>query len=122
MLDVRPLSVDVPLEIIYKGGRDSAGILDLSPDIDKDIAADRAIETVLSDRIYKESYVEYFDFTYYWKTIKGMENDLEEYWKDDVVVPEGVLLHARMLFKKRRPQTQIRVGVQMKLGKYEKLS
>ena len=120
MIDVRPLSVDVPLEIIYKGGRESAGILDLSPDIDKDIAADRAIECVILDRIYKESYVEYFDFIYYWKTIKGMEEDLEDYWKDDVVVPKEVLHQARMLFKKRRPQTQIRVGVQMKLGKYRK--
>ena len=120
MIDVRPLSVDVPLEIIYKGGRESAGILDLSPDIDKDIAADRAIECVILDRIYKESYVEYFDFAYYWKTIKGMEEDLEDYWKDDVVVPEEVLQRARMLFKKQRPQTQMRVGVQMKLGKYRK--
>lgn len=120
MIDVRPLSVDIPLEIIYRGGRDSAGILDLSPDIDKDIAADRAIESVVKDHIFTQSKVEIFDFAYYWKTIKGMEEDLEEYWKDDVIVPEEVIQRAHMLFKKRHPQTKIRVGVQMKLGKYEK--
>jgi hypothetical protein len=120
MIDVRPLSVDIPLEIIYRGGRESAGILDLSPDIDKDIAADRAIESVVKDHIFTQSKVEIFDFAYYWKTIKGMEEDLEEYWKDDVIVPEEVIQRAHMLFKKRHPQTKIRVGVQMKLGKYEK--
>src|SRR4030042_5768444 len=113
MIDVRPLSVDVPLEIIYKGGGETAGILDLSPDIDKDVAADRAIETVLADEIYKESFREYFDFAYYWKTLKGMEEDFKEYWKDDIVVPEEVFQQARRLFKKRRSQAQIRVGGQM---------
>jgi hypothetical protein len=122
LIDVRPLSVNVPLEVIYKGGSESAGILDLRPERDSDIAADRAIESVLMDQIYKELMLEYFDFTYYWKTIKDMKADLEEYWKDDVIVPPEVFQQARMLFKKRHPQTKIRVGVQMKLGKYEKLS
>jgi hypothetical protein len=120
MIDVRPLSVDVPLEIIYKDGSESAGMIDMSPDIDNDIAADKAIESVLKERIYKESSKEYFDFAYYWKTIKDMEDDLDEFWKDDVILPDQVIQQARLLFNKRRPQTQIRVGVRMKLGKYEK--
>jgi hypothetical protein len=121
MIDVRPLSIDVPLEVIYTEGSESAGMLDLSPDIEKDIAADRAIESVLIDGIYKELNVEYFDFAYYWGTIKDMQEDLEEYWKDDVIVPEGVIQQARRLFNKQHLQTQFRVGAQMKLGKYEKL-
>jgi hypothetical protein len=120
MIDVRPLSVDVPLEIIYRDGSESAGMIDMSPDIDNDIAADKAIESVLKERIYKESSKEYFDFAYYWKTIKDMEDDLDEFWKDDVILPDQVIQQARLLFNKRRPQTQIRVGVRMKLGKYEK--
>jgi hypothetical protein len=121
MIDVRPLSVDVPLEIIYEGGSDSAGMLDLSPDLKLDIAADRAIESVLGDGLYQESFTERFDFAYYWKTLNDIEEDLQEFWKDDVNVPDGVLQQACILFKKRRPQTRIRVGVQMKLSKYIKL-
>jgi hypothetical protein len=121
MIDVRPLSVDVPLEIIYKGGRESAGMIDMSPDIELDKAADQAIESVVKDRIYIENDKEYFDFAYYWKTIKDMQDDLEEFWKDDVILPEEVIQQASLLFSKQRFQTQIRIGVQMKLGKYEKL-
>jgi len=122
MIDVRPLSVDVPLEIIYKGGSDSAGMIDMSPDIELDIAADRAIKDALSDRLYKELSKELFDFPYFWKTIKDMEEDLEEFWKDDLIITEAVHQRVRILFRKRRPQTQIRVGVQMKLSKYERQS
>jgi hypothetical protein len=121
MIDVRPLSVDVPLEIIYKDGRESAGMIDMSPDLELDKAADQAIESVVKDRIYKEHDKEYFDFAYYWKTIKDMQDDLEEFWKDDVILPQGVIQQAGLLFSKQRLQTRIRIGVQMKLGKYEKL-
>jgi hypothetical protein len=122
MIDVRPLSVDVPLEIIYQGGRESAGMMDMSPDIELDIAADRAIESVLIDKLFTEISTELFDFPFFWKTIKSMQEDLEEFWKDDVIVPEEVFQHARISLRKRRPQTQMRVGVQMKLSKYEKHS
>ena len=119
MIDVRPLCVDVPLEIAFKGGSESAGIVDLSPDIARDIAADQAIDSVIVERIYEEAMVEYFDFAYYWKTFKDMEEDLEANWKDEIVIPEEVWRRAHKLFKKQRPQTRIRVGVRMKLGIYE---
>jgi hypothetical protein len=121
LIDVRPLSVDVPLEVIYQGGGESAGMIDMSPDIELDRAADRAIESVLTDQLYRESWVENFDFPYYWKTFRDMKVDLDEYWMTDVIIPEEVLQRARILFRKRRPQTQILVRVRMKLGKYEKL-
>jgi hypothetical protein len=38
-----------------------------------------------------------------------------------VIIPDEVLQRARILFRKRRPQTQILVRVRMKLGKYTKL-
>jgi hypothetical protein len=120
MIDVRPLSVDVALEIIYKGGSESAGMIDMSPDIDLDIAADRAIASVVKGRIFAESKVEFFDFAFYWNTLKDMQNYMEEFWKDDVIVPEEVVKQARILMGKLRPQIQIRVGIKMKLGKYEK--
>jgi len=120
MIDVRPLSVDVPLEIIYKRGSESAGIIDMSPGIDLDIAADRAIVSVVKDRIFVESKVEIFDFAFYWKTLNDMQDDIEEFWKDDVIVSDEVVQQARILLDKPRPQTQIRVGLQLKLGKYEK--
>lgn len=121
MIDLRPLSVDVPLEVLYEGGRESAGMIDTSPGLELDKAADQAIASVVKDRSYKELINEHFDFAYYWETINDMEDDLEEYWKDDVILPQEVIQQARLLLSKQRSQTQIRVGLKMKLGKYVKL-
>ncbi len=121
MIDLRPLCIDVPLEIVYEGGSESAGILDLSPDIDRDITSDVAIVSVIKGGLFLESKVEYFDYAYYWETIKGMEEDLEENWKDEVIVSEEVRQRASVLFDKQCPQTQIRFAVRMKLGTYIKL-
>jgi hypothetical protein len=65
MIDARPLCIDVPLEIIYRGGIESAGMIVASLEVDKDIAADKAIENVLVEQLYHEEKVEFFDFTYY---------------------------------------------------------
>jgi hypothetical protein len=120
LIDVRPLSLDVPLEIIYKGGCDSAGLIDMSPDLELDIAADQAIERVLNDNLFTEVSKEFFDFPYFWKTMKDFLEDIQEFWKDGVNVSDKVLQQAREYIMIRRPQTQIRVRVQMKLVKYEK--
>jgi len=120
MIDVRPLSTDCPLEVIFKGGSESAGMIDMSPGVEFDRDADRAIEAVVTERTYNEIEVEYFDFTYYWKTVKGMQEDIEEHWKGEVIITDEVWRRARMLFKKRLPGTHIRVIIKMKLGKYLK--
>ena len=121
MIDVRPLSVNVPLEIIYKGGRESAGDIDMSPTIQYDFAADKAIEEVLKEGLYQEVFVEYFDFAFYWKTINAMKKYIDEKWTDQVIISEEVIELAREMLNKKHPQTQIRIGNRMKLGKYEKL-
>ncbi|HEX9090503.1 MAG TPA: hypothetical protein VF831_03395 [Anaerolineales bacterium] len=120
MIDVRPLSIDVPLEIVYQGGSEEAGMVDMSPDIDLDISADNAITTVISEGLYTQLNEGYFNFTYYWKTIKGMEDDIEEFWQGEVNIPEQVWQRAHQLFNQQCPKTKIRLATRMKLGMYEK--
>jgi len=121
LIDVRPLSIDVPLEIVYEGGRADAGMVDFSPGVDLDADADNAMISVTAEGIYTLAREELFDFTYYWKTVKGMQDDIKEYWEGEVNIPEQVWQRARQLFDKRRPKTQIRLAMRMKLGKYEKI-
>lgn len=121
MIDVRPYSIDVPLEIISRGGSESAGMIDMSPDIELDKAADRAIVTGLSENLFQEVSKEWFYFAYYWRTFRDMKVDLDEYWKDEVIIPDEVFKRAWLLLKTRQPERQIRVGIKMKLAKYEKL-
>jgi hypothetical protein len=120
MIDVRPLCVDVPLEVVYEGGRESTGIVDLSPEIDRDIAADQAINSLVMNGKYKVANIEYFDYAYYWNSFNAMVTDFEERWKDEIIIPRDVIRKARTLYQQKRPKTQFRLGMRMKLGKYEK--
>ncbi len=120
MIDVRPLCIDVPLEVVFSEAAKSAGMLDLSPDIKRDITSGRAIETIIAAGIFKEEKLELFDFAYYWNTLEEMQEDLDENWKDEIVIPEGVLGRAQALFKKQPSKPKIRISVRMKLGVYEK--
>jgi len=122
MIDLRPLSIDTPLDIIYKGKNESAGIVDMSPDIEDDIAVDYAIVSVIKEGIYKELSTDYFGLTYYWKTVRGMMADYRERWKNDVIIDDKVIQRAYELFRKHRPHARIRLLNHMKLTKYEKIS
>ena len=69
MLDIRPLSVDTPLELVSGDKRELAGIVDMSPEIEYDIAADDAIDTVVNAGNFTENKIDYFDYVYYWKPL-----------------------------------------------------
>ncbi|MFZ2098560.1 MAG: hypothetical protein WAV05_18160 [Anaerolineales bacterium] len=120
MLDIRPQSVDVPLELVYEEEREAVGIVDMSPDLEYDVAADQAIGTVIKGGIFKEVNVEYFDYAYYWKTFHGMMVDFEERWKDEIIISKGVIDKAGLLYNEKRPNARFRLGMRMKLGKYQK--
>jgi hypothetical protein len=120
MMDIRPLSVDTPLEVISGEMRQLAGIVDMSPDLKYDIAADQAIETVRREGIFIEKQVDEFEYVYYWKTFHGMMADFEERWKDEIIVPEDVINKAQQFYEENRPNGMLRLGMRMKSVKYEK--
>ena len=120
LFDLRPLSNDMPLEILFSGGCESAGLVDLSPDIEHDIAADQAINIAVSEGIFKELKSEVFDYRYYWNNVEEMKADLDEEWKDDVILPDEVLQRAFFLFNNHPGQSRVRFPLQMKLGKFVK--
>ncbi|MGE5123662.1 MAG: hypothetical protein ACM3H7_04035 [Acidobacteriaceae bacterium] len=120
MIDVRPLSTDGPLEIINDGRHESAGMIDMSPGLVLDEEADQAVETVKNDHLFKEIKLEYFNFTYYWDTVDGMEEDMEENWQGEVVITEKTWNQARQLFSLGGPDSKVRMACRMKLGVYAK--
>jgi len=121
MIDVRPLSVVIPLEVVYEGVSETAGMADMSPDLETDIAADKALETVLGEGMFKQSSMELFDYAYYWKTYHGMVVDLEERWQDEIIISKEVFENTHRLYSQHRPSARIRLPMRMKLGKFIKL-
>ena len=93
----------------------------MSPDIDAVTAADRAIEEVQAGSYFKELSVERFEIAYYWTTVRGMLADIRDRWKNDVIIEPSVIQNAYELFKKLRGHKKVRLVLQMKLTKYEKL-
>ncbi len=120
LVDLRPLCADAPLEIVFTGGIALAGQVDMTVDIAHEIAADQAIEAVLREGFFKKSQLVSFDFAYYWETVADLLADMDEYWKDDVILPAAVIRRAGALFKKYQPQARVRLRVPMKLEKFEK--
>ena len=120
MIDVRPLSVVVPLEVVDETGCQVAGEVDNTPDLKYDIAADQAIDVVIEEGIFAQSSYENFDYVYYWKTYHGMIVDFKERWEGEIIVAQDVLDKARRLYKQRYPHARLRLPMRMMLGKYEK--
>jgi hypothetical protein len=120
MVDVRPLSVDVPIEVICEGESVPAGMVDMSPDLKYDIAADQAIDEVIKGGIFRLYSLETFDYAYYWKTYHGMVVDFEERWKDEIVVSKEVLKRAQGLYMQKCPGSLLRLPMRMKMGTYIK--
>jgi hypothetical protein len=120
LIDLRPLCVDVPLEIVTPSGSESAGFVDMSPEIAKDISSDAAIQAVVRDGLYKKMKQEYFDFAYYWNTFREFKADLDERWKDEIILPDEVLKQARTLFKKHQDAARVRIRICMTLAKFTK--
>ena len=120
MIDLRPLSIDTSIDILYKGVNESAGIVDMSPDIGDDIASDNAIEQVVKEGFFKELSKENFELTYYWKTVKGMMADYRERWKGFALIDDKVVRRAYEQFRKHRPHAKVRMFIHMRLVKYER--
>jgi hypothetical protein len=120
MVDVRPLSVDVPLEVVFTGGSEKAGLVDMSPDLEYDIAADRSVDTVVNMGIFGQTSLEIFDYAYHWKTFHSMVEDFNERWQDEINVAAEVMKKARKIYLEMRPNAHLRLPMRMKMGKYVK--
>ena len=120
MVDLRPLCLDAPVDILYSEKSEFAGTLDMSPDIDDEIAAENAINIVVKDGLYEELFVERFELAYYWKTVKGMIAELHARWKDDIIIDEMVIRRAYEMFGRHRTDKKVRLLLQMRLAKFGK--
>jgi hypothetical protein len=121
MIDARPLSVDMPLEVVYNGTGIEAGLVDLSPGLEIDIAADKAIEQVTEKGLFGQISMQQFLYAYEWKTYHGLLVDLAENWQGEINLPKEVQETARRLYRQNPPGAKMRLPMQMILGMYIKL-
>jgi hypothetical protein len=85
-----------------------------------DDAADAAVEEVRREGIFEEIHREEFDCAYYWNSYRGMIEDFEGKWKEDVRLPEKVARRATMLTRKHLGRARLRLWLRTKLELLEK--
>ncbi len=120
LIDLRPYCVEVPLELVSDSGVESIALLDSSSSHPDDLAADKAFESAVHTRIFKQLKLEYFHHAYFWNSIKDLRVDYAETWKDDIVLPGKVLRRASSLYKKQAAPARLRVRIRVKLVVYAK--
>jgi hypothetical protein len=121
VIDLRPICVDLPILILTVTGWKSAGPVDNSPDRVHDIAANRAIRTVVHDHLFIRLKQEYFNVDYYWNNPKELKMDAEGRWKDDVLISKEIWRQARLLFKNGSGERRVRIPFRVKLTAYQKI-
>jgi hypothetical protein len=120
LIDLRPICVDVSLDISTSNGWKSAGLVDRGPERPNDIASDRAIRIVVHDGLFVWINREYFNFNYYWNDLDELKTDVEGPWKEDLILSMENWKLARRLFKNGSGPNRIRTPIRMKIAKYRK--
>ena len=120
LIDLRPIAFDAPLEVVTPGGCESAGPVDMSPQVKYDLTADHALQVVLHAAPLTKLQVEYFDSAYYWNALPEMIAYIDDKWQDDLIIPDSVLQQAQLLFDRHPAQSRLRLRFRMKLAKFEK--
>ena len=119
LVDLRPLSLDSPLEVVTGRRAERAGLVDMSADLPDDRAVDEAIEAALRAQIFLPREVREFGFTYYWQSFDGMLKYTRERW-DTAVFPTDTLTTAQELHNQLGQTARLRIVLPMHLATYER--
>ena len=115
LIDLRPLSVDVPLLILTINGWKSAGMPDQSPDRVHEHAADRAMRSEVHEGLFVKAKQKYFVVNYYWNELKELKADVEGPWKGSLIISKDIWQQARQLLKNGSGERRVRIFFRKKI-------
>jgi hypothetical protein len=121
IIDLRPISIDTPLLILTASGWESAGLPDQGPDRVHDNASNGSIRKLVKARLFLKLRQRYFDVSHYWNNLEELEMDIEERWKDDVIISSEIWQRARLLCKTGKAEKRVRFPFRKKITLYQKV-
>lgn len=121
LVDIRPYSLNPPVEVIVNATAQIAGPIDSSAGIPDDEAADNAIKAVIKEGMYSKREEGGFKFAYYWDTLEQMMDYIEERWSDSNHIPQDTLERAERLTSDQQSAYQMRIRSNLKIRRYKKL-
>jgi hypothetical protein len=120
LLDLRPISIDVPLFILTGSGWQPAGLPDQSPDRIDDIACDGALRSMVRGGLFKPVKRKYFDVNNYWNSLRAFKADIDDRWQDNILVSQEIWREARRLYKSGSGKRRVRIPFRKKISVYQK--
>lgn len=121
LVDLRPISVDVPLMVLTHAGWMPAGLPDQSPDRVYDHACDRALRQVVREGRFARLSRRYFYSHNYWNNIEGLQEEMDGRWKGDILVAQDTWEQAQRLFAQGRGENRVQIAFRKKIGVYQKV-
>jgi hypothetical protein len=120
LIDLRPLSARWPVEVVVSQQAAVAGLVDDSPGVPLDEAANQSLEQAAREGLFTREQEGAFKFLFYWDTPDEMKAYVEERWAPEAILPDGVLAEARRLMKDAGAGGQMRVRAHMIISRWRK--
>jgi hypothetical protein len=121
LLDTRPLSGDMRVEVIADGQAKFAGLVDDSAWAVDDEASAQALEVAIQRELFLKEEETNFTFCNYWNTLEQMRAYTREKW-EEIHLPDTVWRNAEDLVKQSEGKTRVRISVKMLFSRYRKLN
>ena len=122
LIDVRPLGERWQIEVVSAHNIKQTGrVMDLSEQLNGDIAANQAINEAESHGWFRRDQEEFFPFFYSWDTPSEMEEFIEEDWVDFIDLSEEAKKATRSAWALGDADSRVRVHMKVLLAKWRKL-
>jgi hypothetical protein len=124
LLDWRPLHQKWTLEVLSGRQARVAGLMDDSPKLMDDLAADQTVAQVIGEGWFARERRHSFDYAWYWDSLSQMKRHLEEpaegEWHPPVRLPQAVSEQAQRLGEGCSEGPRVRVRFKMRMSRYRK--
>lgn len=120
LVDTRPLSGNMRLDVITDNQAEFAGLVDDSAWVVDDEETAQALETVIQRGLFKNEEESVFTFHDYWDTLEQLRAYTQEKW-EETHLPEPVWHKAEDLVRQSGGRIHIRISHKMLFSRYRKL-
>jgi hypothetical protein len=120
LIDLRPLAINLPIEVVAGGEVLSSGVIDGSPGVPDDVASEAALRQVISDGYFVCEHMESFECALYWDTIEEMWADAGN-WRRWKLPAESTLVEVRQLMARTTGEARVRVRHRMVITRYRRV-
>lgn len=120
LIDLRPLAINLPIEVVASGGVMVGGVIDGSPGMSDDVAAEAALRQVIDNGCFVCERTESFEGALYWDTLDEMWADAGN-WRRWRLPADSALVGVRQLLARTTEGARVRARHRMIIARYQRV-